>query len=321
MTACWQRNLARTLLVSATCPILAFSEPTISGGVDVRAMHSSSPQDTSAELTGAFLNVRQVWSDATGDRWIGVAQVDADDNLNEVRPYQVYLQYKGPLGKWNVRVGHYLLPFGLLAHHDTERLLLPGIERTNLGIRKDTGAQLFGRAGDWDYAMSISGGAGDVRFTDSRTDTVAALRAAYVGEGWQVGFSALAGRPWTRFTSLIAEGAGAASFVRERRFAIDLVKSWDRFTVRAETSAGTDDSESTWGGVVLADYALLPKIELNSRYAVWHRAGGAQGVGGAGLTYDVGRGLFLRLASQHEFGGRDRNLLVAQVYYEFSRRL
>ncbi|MBL9188325.1 MAG: hypothetical protein JNK23_12645 [Opitutaceae bacterium] len=156
----------------------------------------TTPRDTEAELAGAFLNFRQVWADASGDRWIGVAQLDFDHNFDEVRPYQVYLQYKGPLGKWNIRAGHYLLPFGLLTTYDTERLVLRGLEETNLGIRSDTGAQLFGRSGDFDYALSVTGGLGNSRLFDSRARPLLATRVAYVREAWQVGLSALTGRVW-----------------------------------------------------------------------------------------------------------------------------
>ncbi len=320
MTSGKPRAFVRAAVIAAICPVLAGGAPAISGGLDVRAWHSSEPRGSDAELAGLFLNARQVWSDAAGDRWIGVAQVDADHNFDDVRPYQVYLQYKGPLGKWNVRVGHYLLPFGLLAQQDTERLLLTGIEDTNLGMRKDIGVQFLGRAGEWDYAASVSSGASGIRFIDSRADPVASVRVAVVREDWQVGVSGLAGRPWARFAPLIGEGAAAARFTRERRVAIDFLKTWDRLTLRAEAAGGTDDGDAVWGGAVFADYVLLPRLELNSRYVHWRRTATADALG-VGVTFDAGRGWFLRVAHHHEFGDRDRNLFVGQIYYEFSRRL
>ena len=99
----------------------------LSGGVDGRYTRENHPQHDGTELRGLFLNLRQVWSDEQGDRWIGVGQVDFDSNFENIAPYQVYLQYKGPLGKWNARAGLYLLPFGLLATYDTERLLLTAV--------------------------------------------------------------------------------------------------------------------------------------------------------------------------------------------------
>ena len=291
----------------------------LSGGVDGRYTRENHPQHDEVELRGLFLNLRQVWSDETGDRWIGVAQVDFDHNFEDIRPYQVYLQYKGPLGKWNVRAGHYLLPFGLLATYDTERLVLQGMEETSLGIRKDTGAQFLGHSGAWDYAVSVTDGLSDIRFADSRANPVLTARLAYVKDDWQVGLSTLIGRPWARFEPLVGEDESSAQFTRERRFALDATKSFGPLTVRAEASGGTDNGRGVWGGVVLADYALLPKLDLNTRYAYWQRDGDSQSVG-LGLSYNIWRGLFLRVADNYEFGKREKNAFTTQIYFEFSHR-
>lgn len=291
----------------------------LSGGVDARYTHENHPQSDEAELRGLFLNLRQVWADETGDRWIAVAQADFDHNFEDIRPYQVYLQYKGPLGKWNVRAGHYLLPFGLLATYDTERLVLEGLENTSLGIRKDTGAQFLGHLGEWDYAVSVSDGLSDIRFADSRANPVLTARLAYVKDDWQVGLSTLIGRPWARFEPLVGEEETSTHFTQQRRLALDAAKSFGPLTVRAEAGGGTDNGHGVWGGVALADYALLQKLDLNTRYAYWHRGGDSQSMG-VGLSYNVWRGLFLRVADNYEFGEREKNAFTAQVYFEFSHR-
>jgi hypothetical protein len=87
-----------------------------------------------------------------------------------------------------------LLPFGLLAAYDTERLILQGLEKISLGIRKDTGLMVLGHLGPWDYAASLSDGLSDVRVFDSRANPVFTGRLAYVRNDGQVGFSTLIGR-------------------------------------------------------------------------------------------------------------------------------
>lgn len=61
----------------------------VSGGLDARMTNErESLTETGPfqpQLTGAFLNLRKVWSDGYGDRWIGVAQADFDDNFQRVR--------------------------------------------------------------------------------------------------------------------------------------------------------------------------------------------------------------------------------------------
>ncbi len=308
------------MLATALLPTLTRAEGLqLSGGVDGRFNHENHPRSDEVELNGLFLNLRQVWADESGDRWIGVAQVDFDDNFENIAPYQLYLQYKGPLGKWNARAGLYLLPFGLLATYDTERLLLTGIENTSLGIRQDVGAQVFGHFGDWDYAVSVTDGLSNIRFADSRANPVLTARLAYVKDDWQVGLSTLIGRPWARFEPLVGEEESSARFTQERLLALDATKSFGPLTLRAEASGGTESGRGVWGGVVLADYALLPKLDLNTRYAWWHRDGDSQSIG-LGLSYNVWRGLFLRIADSYEFGRREKNALTTQIYFEFSHR-
>ncbi len=289
----------------------------LSGGIDARLTNEREPEGedpgTRARLEGAFLNLRKVWSDNLGDRWIGVAQVDFDDNFHRVRPYQVYLQYKGPLGTWNLRAGHYLLPFGLLATYDTERLLLQGLEKTSLGIRKDTGVELFGRFGSWDYAASLSDGLSDIRFIDGDARPTVTGRLAYVSGDSQIGVSTLVGRV------LVDPDFGhEGGPVRERRVALDATTSRGPFTVRGEAVAGTDNGQAVGGGLVLADYALTPSVEVNTRYAYWNQQDEPHAVG-VGVTYQVRPGLFLRGADTYRFGKDDHNAISFQVYYEFSR--
>lgn len=291
----------------------------LSGGVDARVTNEREPgaENSSARavLEGAFLNVRKVWSDDLGDRWIGVAQLDVDDNARRIRPYQVYLQYKGPLGAWNVRAGHYLLPVGLLATYDTERLLLHGLEKTSLGIRKDTGVELFGRFGAWDYAASLTDGLSDVRFIDSDARPTVSARLAYVRGESQIGVSTLIGRV------LVDPDFGHQGRpVRERRVALDATTSRGPLTVRAEAVAGTNDGQDVAGGLLLGDYALTPKFEVNTQYAYWNRRDDPHAIG-IGVSYQVRSGLFVRGADVYRIGKDNRHGFSFQVYYEFSRHL
>lgn len=308
--------LSRTFLTSAVLilPVAACADGfVVSGGVDLRA-HYESAGAANAEVHGLFLNLRQVWSDATGDRWIAVAQGDWDDNFQDVEPYQAYLQYKGPLGRWNARAGHFLLPFGLLATYDTERLLLRGVEELSVGVRHDTGAEILGRFGDWDYAVAVTGGLGAERFPDSSANAVLSARLAYAQEDWQIGLSTLMGR-----VLINEENFGAEGFVDERRVALDATKTLGAWTLRAEAVLGNDDGQLVGGGVMLADYALTSRLEINSRLAWWHRDGDRQ-FASLGVSYQLAPGLFVRLADNYEFGRREQNELTAQLYFEFSRR-
>lgn len=292
-------------------PALA-AGPGISGGVDLRASNSTK-DGANAEVNALYLNFRQVWADAEGDRWIGVAQVDVEHNFSDVQPYQIYLQYKGPLGKWNVQAGHFLLPFGLLATYDTERLLLGGLENLNLGIRHDSGAEFFGRVDDFDYALAVTDGLGVETFVNSHANPVVTGRVAYVRDDWQLGLSALLGK-----ITFNKEHDSESDNGQVRRTALDFTRSWGPATLRAETSVGTENAKGVWGGLLLADYALTDRLELNTRAAFWHREGD-RSFAGAGLSYRLAEGMVVRVADEQEFGKNENNTVTAQFSYEFAR--
>lgn len=47
--------------------------------------------------------------------------------------------YKGPLGRWNIRLGRYRLPYGLVSNYSTDRVLIQGIEEEAIGFCADNG--------------------------------------------------------------------------------------------------------------------------------------------------------------------------------------
>lgn len=275
----------------------------LSGGVDARYRSGEA-----AELRSVFLNWRKVWSDGLGDRWIGVAQVDLQHDLSELRPYQLYAQYKGPLGRWNIRAGHAFVPFGLLATFDTERLLLHGIEEETIGIRLDTGVAVFGRAGAIDYIAAVSTGTGHPRDLGRSTAPLLTGRVAHVSGNYQLGMSMLGG-------DIVLSSAGP---VRKRLGGIDATALLGRTTLRAELVAGSSAGDTTAGGLLLADYSLTPRFDLNGRYAEWQKKRSAA----LGGTLRLDRGFGVRLAAQHHFNGRPeggQNEIGVQLYYEFQR--
>lgn len=288
----------------------------ISGGVDGRYINTEGHSHRGT-LEGLFLNVRQVFSDAKGDRVIAVGQLDFDENFDKVRPYQTYLHYKGPLGRWNVMAGHYILPFGLLASHDTERLLLNTLEPFSLGIKLDTGVQVFGFQGPVDYAVSVSQGVGRRRLTDVDDDKLLVGRMGWDQEAFVVGVSGLLGEVFQTEETGINSGGRY-----EKRVAVDFTtKTLGPWILRAEGVVGENGGprhETVGGGLLLADYALTPRLELNLKGAHWQERGGRNFLG-AGFTYQVVRGVFLRLADTYLFGKEERNVGQLQVYAEFSR--
>lgn len=289
----------------------------ISGGIDGRYTNTNG-NEHDAQLEGLFLNLRKIFSDSKGDRLIAVAQVDADHNLKEVKPYQTYLQYKGPLGKWNIRAGHYILPFGLLSDFDSERLVLRTLEPLSLGIKLDTGVELLGYIKDLDYAVSISQGVGRNRLTDVDNDKLVTARIGWQGEDINVGLSGLIGNVLTEKDSIIREDLGTNNFYA-KRLGVDITRHAGPLILRSEFIIGEDGDETVRGGLAKADYALTSKLELNLKYAYWQRNGDRNFVG-AGFSYELQKGLFFRIGNEHEFGKESKNVATVQTYFEFAKQ-
>lgn len=289
----------------------------VSGGADARFVNTDGDEND-VKLEGLFLNLRKVISNEKGDRFILVGQLDIDDNFQDIRPYQTYLQYKGPLGKYNIRVGHYILPFGLLSNYDTERLILKTQEDLILGIKLDTGVEVLGFAGDFDYAISLSQGVGENRLTDVDSDKLITARIGWQGEDISIGLSGLIGKVLSEKDSTIRKEIGADTFYA-KRIAIDITKDIGPLTFRSEIIGGEDNDETVGGGLLKTDYALTSKLELNIKYAHWQRNGGRDFIG-AGFSYELHKGLFLRIADEYQFGKEDENVATFQTYFEFAKQ-
>lgn len=311
------RTLLLTFILVIFIPNMSQAESfQISGGLDGRYINTDG-HENDAELEGLFLNFRKVFSDEKGDRLIAVGQLDADHNFKEIKPYQTYLQYKGPLGKWNIRAGHYILPFGLLSDYDTERLVLRTLEPLSLGIKLDTGVELLGYLGNFDYAVSVSEGVGRNRFTDIDDDKVVTARVGWQGEDINIGLSTLIGRVLTEKDSVISDELGSTRFY-EKRIGLDATKFAGPIILHGEVLFGEDSDIKVGGALLKADYALTSKLELNLKTAYWQREG-KRNFAGAGFSYELVKGLFLRIADEYEFGKEDKNVATLQTYFEFAK--
>lgn len=306
------------LLAFALSAARACADPTqLSGGLDGRAM-SQDPfwgaGEAGVNLHGAFINLRHVISDERGDRYILVGQMDANHNLKDLEPYQVYVQVKGPLGRINLRAGRYILPFGLLANLDTERQLVQTQESVTLGIKLDAGVQVFGFAGPLDYALSVSQGTGELNDPDSNKLLVA--RLGVPGEEKRWGLSYLDGQVVADGDDFLQQG----SFDR-RRFAVDAEVDWVPWLLRGELIAGEDDGHSVYGGVLLADYDVDARLSLNTKLAWWDSTDDTREAA-LGVSYRLSRGAVVRAVDTYQrLNGAGEHIPALQLYWEFSHAL
>lgn len=286
--------------------------PQFAGGLDARFITRNDEQ-SEAVIEGAFLNMRKVFSDNKADRFIAVAQIDWEDNFASLRPYQTYVQYKGPMGKWNVLAGHFILPFGLLHDFDSERLLMQTEELRNLGIKLDTGAKVFGRWGDFNYSLSASQGMGRYRLRDNDNNKLGVARAGIEQGNWSAGVSHINGR-------IFSKAKGKASSPYKNLAGLDATIYWGTMRLRAEIIAGKDGGRNEQAAYISVDHAISMRWELNLKYAYWKESRTIQDWA-IGFSHDIWRRIIVRGTYQFGHSQEDSHEISFQFYWDIVKTL
>jgi hypothetical protein len=265
-----------------------------------------------ARFTGDYIRANP----ATGDEQAGarVQLVLEDDeggtSLNRLRFSEVYAYYRFlfPGVSANIRVGQFVLPFGLIAVYDTPLQPIQPLYEKSLGLRVDTGVMLEGDYGLYHYGASITTGAGPDRHDpdNNKVVTFQLQRAFQTRNGnVQIGGSLLTGNgPVTDFnTTLPPSGySGADLFVKKTRFAGDGQWFFKNFTGRGEIVFGSDDQDPVWGYFGEANWQFTRSINLVGFTKRWNfpRKPESATTLGAGLNFDIGWGLTLRTLYEYE---------------------
>lgn len=286
----------------------------VSGGLDLRGLAGT---PAGVDVNGAFVNLRQVFTQDGADRWIVVAQADSGDNGESPHLYQTYVQYKGALGSWNVRAGRLIVPFGLLAGYDSERQVLNTMEPLSLGLKLNEGIEVNGYTSAFDYAVTVTDGVRD-------HNPVATARIGKTWDTLNVGVSFLSGKlpevATLESVELPNHVLPNVPLVDKRRIGVDTTLEDGPNLWRAEAIAGTDNGRFVKGGYVEYERALNAAWTIGTNLGAWNGAK-VRSRYGAAITRDLGVGRLLRLAYVHERQPEGRDGLVLQFYWEFSRAL
>jgi len=280
--------------------------------------HNTDFTEHKAELHTIGVSFRKIFADEMGDRIILFLLAETMHNFKENMIDQGYLQYKGPLGKWNITLGRYRLPFGLLANYSTDRLLIKTIEYETIGFCSDNGLQISGILKDFDYAISLSQGVGKhFKSIDIDNQGLITFRVGYQGvdfEDFRIGLSGLTGK-------IYQEVDDKVGILNKKLLAIDIIKYSGRLVARSEFSYGKESEKTILGVFSGVDYAILPKIDINTGYVLVRLNGDIEQHSlSLGLTYNIFPNLQVRIAGKIPIkneGGK--NELSLQTYYVFAR--
>lgn len=232
--------------------------------------------------------------------------------LNRLRASELYAFYRFllPGVDATVRVGQFVLPFGLAAVYDTPLQPIQPLYEKSLGLRIDTGAMLEGSYGSYRYFIAATTGSGPNRsdFDGNKTITVR-LESTYRTQAesgrLQLGGSLLTGRgPVTTFgTQLPASGTSSArTFVDKTRVAGDAIYRLEKLTARGEVVFGADDQDPVWGYFGEGNLAVSGRVTAVGLMRSWKFGDKPQSSTalGMGANYQLGRGITLRALYEYE---------------------
>ncbi|MBC8103055.1 MAG: hypothetical protein H7Z41_10765 [Cytophagales bacterium] len=262
-------------------------------------------------FTGDFIRANSDGGEQGGARLQLLYETDNRGTaVNRVRASEAYgyYRFRFPGVTANVRVGQFVLPFGLIAVYDTPLQPIQPLYEKSLGLRVDTGTMLEGEYGPYHYAGSITTGSGPNRrdINDGRIYAFRLERTVDTVIGRvQVGGSLLSGQgPVTDIgTELPASGtSGARDFVRITRFAGDGQYFLGPWTARGEIVFGANDEDPVWGYFAEGDYRVLPRLELVTYIKRWDFPVKPQQLSaiGFGANVTVGQGVVFRVLYEYE---------------------
>jgi hypothetical protein len=225
--------------------------------------------DANVHLVGASL--RKTLSDGKGDRLILFGLVEAEDNFSEVMLHEIYGTYKGPMGLWNVTVGRFGLPWGLLPGFSATRLLYDMSHGAVLGMNVDNGLMLSGVSGALDYAASVTQGYGPRGTPEDLNLNLGTARIGFTPgdtEEFTIGVSGAVGKS-RRAHAADPKGDMGMDMDTQmdralHRAVAGLDATWylGRWLGRTEVSYGRVDHQAMTAGFAALDYALLPKLDV-----------------------------------------------------------
>ena len=299
---------------------------------DVRGrIESGSEPDATLNLFGASL--RKTFADARGDRLVLFALFETEKGFDESRDdslHEIYAQYKGPMGTWNIAVGRFGLPWGLLPNFSAKRLLYDMPHDRVLGMDVDSGIKISGVQDMLDYGLSYTRGYGPRNTVDAGSHGIATGRIG-ITPGETEEFSLGLSGAWGRSINAHDADHNEADHVdpdhsmrddddralQRAVLGLDSTLYLGRWLIRSEVSGGQVDNRAVRALFAAADYALRSNLDLNLAANLSRVDSETMNEWFAGLTCRL-PWFILRGGYRYVGYGDARNQITIQIYRLFS---
>ncbi len=235
--------------------LFAAANTNLSADVDLRA-GVDEWADWKANVHRLATGVRSSFSDRKGDRLALYGLLETEDDFSEWSLHEMYARYKGPLGKYNITLGRFGLPYGLLSGIDPTRLLYETHSMKAVGLHVDNGLMATGVFSRFDYAVSFTQGIGahDIGFPGHGLFMARLGMAVGDTDEFQLGLSGVAGK-----TVMHEKQTGTVNRIIG---ALDATIYIGPFLFKAEWNAGELADALFLSSFIGLEYPIAPKLDM-----------------------------------------------------------
>lgn len=272
------------------------------------------PDSFEAKVNVVGLSLRKTIADHTGDRYIFSALLEAEDNFSDIMLHELYFRYKGPMSIWNLTVGRYTLPYGLLNSFSTSRLLFESDYKSVIGDDADNGLMFSGISGYADYAVSITQGYGPHAVTPLPGPGMLISRFGYTlgdTEEYNLGVSFVFGK------SIVSHDVHNNDTVKRVIGGIDATLSLGQAMLRTELHGGLKNDEMFFSSFGICDFALSQRVDITAGLKYTHEHGMDIPAIHGGITFKP-PWFTVRGGFTYEKNSRENYIISLQIYRLFS---
>lgn len=226
-------------------------------GLDIRKIISNRRQDIGTLVLQPYIVRRN-------ELFMVPAHVE-DRNDTELELHQLWFNLTSlARGRFRLRAGHMLVPFGLEPYTDTHFTIHQLISGANLGSKMDWGVSVNGDLAHFDYEVALLRGSGMEYADRGNNYGVAGRIGTRRDRNWILGFSGFHGQPIDRADSRRYSRSGGNSepnddVIRRWRLGYDVAGIHGPFTFLHELSFGRDFERDILNG--LAEIGLRDRTE------------------------------------------------------------
>tara|TARA_B100000315_G_scaffold24924_1_gene21598 strand:+ start:75 stop:1220 length:1146 start_codon:yes stop_codon:yes gene_type:complete len=263
----------------------------------------------------------------------------------ELEFHDAYFKYSGRFkGRFNLRIGHFDVPYGLEQNVDTHSTLMQLMSTRNVGFKKDWGLSVGGQLPEIDYEFAFTRGSG-IEYIDHGENFLLSGRIGTpADENFSIGISGLYGEPIDsmgimRGKKMAMMGKPNTWFgrfdipdddiIRRWRIGLDSICLYGPFTFKGEISYGEDINQDVINGVLEIDYFLPGTkerletiLQVQGAYQDITASGSDNDTFSTlGMNYKITNEVTFRFTYRHDFerlkDTKDEDIIAVQLYCFF----